>query len=135
MVAGARLRWPRRHNVAMFLVGTLLNVCTVLIGTTLGLLVGGRMPPRIQNALTSALGLFVLAIGTSMAIQIFGAGVPAGDGLAVLAALLGGVVVGELLRLQDGLEGLGAWFQVGLSTGEGPGGGAAGVVSGCVVFG
>jgi uncharacterized membrane protein YqgA involved in biofilm formation len=118
----------------MFLVGTLLNVTTVLIGTTLGLLVGARMPPRIQRGLTSALGLFVLAIGTSMAIQIFGPGVPAGNGLAVLAALRGGVVVGELLRLQDGLEGLGAWFQARLSTGEEPSRVAAGFVTASLVF-
>jgi len=118
----------------MFLVGTLLNVSTVLIGTTLGLLVGRRMPPRIHKGLTSALGLFVLAIGTSMAIQIFGAGVPAGNGLAVLAALLAGVVVGELLRLQDGVEGLGAWFQKRLSTGEEPSRVAAGFVTASLVF-
>jgi len=118
----------------MFLVGTLLNVSTVLIGTTLGLLVGARMAPRIQKGLTSALGLFVLAIGMSMAIQIFGAGVPAGNGLAVLAALLAGVVVGELLRLQDGLEALGAWFQERLSTGEEPSRVAAGFVTASLVF-
>src|SRR5439155_2479319 len=60
--------------------------------------------------------------------------VPAGDGLAVLAALLGGVVVGELLRLQDGLEGLGAWFQARLSTGSEPSRVAAGFVTASLVF-
>ena len=34
-----------------------------------------------------------------------------GDDLAVLAAVLVGAVVGELLRLHDGLESLGSWFQ------------------------
>jgi uncharacterized membrane protein YqgA involved in biofilm formation len=76
----------------------------------------------------------VLAIGTSMANQIFGAGVPAGDGPAVLAALLRGVVIGELLRLQDGLEGLGAWFQARLSTGAEPSRVAAGFVTASLVF-
>ena len=34
-----------------------------------------------------------------------------GDDLAVLGAVLAGVAIGELLRLHDGLEWLGAWFQ------------------------
>src|SRR6266550_2261610 len=100
---------PRLHNVGMFLAGTLLNVATVLIGTTLGLLVGARMPPRLQSSLTTGLGFFVIAIAISMAIRIFGEGIPVGDGLAVLVGLLCGVVIGELMRLQDGLEWLGAW--------------------------
>jgi len=134
MVAGASVRGPRLQNVAMFLAGTLLNVATVLLGTTLGLLVGARMPSRIQSSLTAALGLFVLAIGTSMAIETFGSNVPAGEGLAVLAALLAGVVVGELLRLQDGLEALGAWFQERLSRGSEPSRVAAGFVTASLVF-
>jgi len=47
----------------MFLTGTILNVFTVLVGTTIGLLVGSRMPERMQRTLTDALGLFTLAIG------------------------------------------------------------------------
>jgi uncharacterized protein len=134
MVAGARATDSRLQNVAMFLAGTLLNVGTVLIGTTIGLLVGARMSPRLQSSLTAALGLFVVAIGTSMAIQIFGTGVPAGEGLAVLGALLAGVVIGELLRLQDGLEALGAWFQARLSSGSQPSRVAAGFVTASLVF-
>ncbi len=134
MVAGARVANARLQNVGMFLAGTLLNVVIVLIGTTLGLLVGARMPQRMQGSLTAALGLFVLAIGTSMAIQILGPGVPAGDGLAVLAALLAGVVVGELLRLQDGLEALGGWFQRRLSSGPEPSRVASAFVTASLVF-
>ena len=52
----------------------------------------------------------------------------------MLAALLGGVVIGELLGLQDGLEGLGAWFQSRLSTGAEPSRVAAGFVTASLVF-
>jgi len=118
----------------MFLAGTLLNVATVLIGTTLGLLVGARMPPRLQSSLTTGLGFFVIAIAISMAIRIFGEGIPVGDGLAVLVGLLCGVVIGELMRLQDGLEWLGAWFQQRLSSGESPSRVAEGFVTASLVF-
>jgi uncharacterized membrane protein YqgA involved in biofilm formation len=100
-----------QHNGAVFLSGTLLNVATVLIGTTVGVLVGARLPSRLHGSLTMSLGFFTLTIALSMALRIFAAGVPAGDDVAILAALLAGVAVGEALRLQDGLEWLGGWFQ------------------------
>ena len=96
----------------MFLTGTILNVATVLLGTLIGVLIGGRMPARIQGTLTDGLGLFTLLLGVSMGLRVLTdpSALP-GDELAVLGAVLLGAAVGELLRLQDGLEGLGAWFQ------------------------
>lgn len=95
----------------MFLTGTLLNVVTVLIGATMGLLIRGRMPLRMQASLTTGLGFFTLVLAVSMGLRIFAEDVPAGDDVAILAALLAGVAIGELLRIQDGLEALGAWFE------------------------
>jgi uncharacterized membrane protein YqgA involved in biofilm formation len=96
----------------MFLTGTLLNVATVLLGTLVGLLLGGRLPARVQATLTDGLGLFILVLGIAMGLGMLTdpAALP-GDELAVLAAILLGAAIGELLRLQDGLEALGAWFQ------------------------
>ena len=105
-----RYPWP------VFLTGTILNVVTVLIGTVIGVLLGSRMPVRIQRVLTDGLGLFVIVLGVSMGMRVLTdpAALP-GDELAVLAAVLLGGAIGELLRLQDGLEGLGSWFQQRLS--------------------
>ena len=96
----------------MFLTGTLLNVITVLIGTVVGATLGGRMPSRIQGTLTDGLGLFTMLLGVAMGLRVLtdAAALP-GDELAVLAAVLLGAAIGEVLRLQDGLEALGAWFQ------------------------
>ncbi len=103
----------------MFLSGTLLNVATVLIGTTIGLLAGARMPGRMQVTLTTGLGLFTALIGVAMALRIFTDPlVRQGDDLAILAALLLGAVLGELLGLADALDSLGAWFQRRLSRDE-----------------
>jgi uncharacterized membrane protein YqgA involved in biofilm formation len=119
----------------MFLSGTLLNIATVLIGTTLGLLVGRRMPERMQQSLTAGLGLFTLAIGLSMALRIFNDPiVQPGDDLAILAALLLGVAGGELLRISDGLDALGGWFQHRLSRGERPSRIAEAFVTASLVF-
>jgi uncharacterized membrane protein YqgA involved in biofilm formation len=119
----------------MFISGTLLNAVAVLVGTSVGLLVGSRMPERMQQSLTAGLGLFTLAIGLSMALRIFGDPiVQPGDDLAVLAALLIGVVAGELARLSDGLDALGAWFQRRLSRGERPSRIAQAFVTASLVF-
>jgi len=123
------------HNGPMFLSGTLLNVATVLLGATIGLLAGARVPQRLQESLTTGLGFFTLVLATAGALRIFtDPAVRPGDDLAVLAALLAGVALGELLRLHDGLEALGGWFQRRLSRGERPSRIAEGFITASLVF-
>lgn len=119
----------------MFLTGTLLNVATVLIGTLLGVLVGARMPARMQESLTTGLGFFTTVLGVSMALRIFtDPAVRPGDDLAILAALLLGVTVGEVMKLHDGLEAIGAWFQRRLAGADRPSRIAEGFVTASLVF-
>jgi len=119
----------------MFLTGTLLNVVTVLVGTGIGLLLGRRLPPRVHDALTIGLGFFTLLLGVSMGTRILTVP-PAqpGDDVAVLGAVLLGGAIGELLRVHDGLEGLGAWFQRRLARGDQPSRIAEGFVTASLVF-
>ena len=119
----------------MFLTGTLLNVATVLVGTVIGLLLGARMPARMQDSLTTGLGFFTVLISISMGAAIFTDPLSEpGDDLAVLAAVLAGVVIGEALRLHDGLEWLGGWFQRRLATDERPSRIAEAFVTASLVF-
>ena len=119
----------------MFLSGTLLNVATVLAGTAIGLLIGSRMRPRMQESLVTGLGFFTILIAISMGVRIFtDAAARPGDDLAVLAAVLVGVAIGELLRLHDGLEWLGGWFQRRLARSERPSRISEGFVTASLVF-
>lgn len=119
----------------MFLSGTLLNVATVVAGTVIGLLVGSRMPRRMQESLVVGLGFFTVLIGISMGVRIFtDPAARPGDDLAVLAAVLVGVAIGELLRLHDGLEWLGGWFQRRLARSERPSRISEGFVTASLVF-
>lgn len=119
----------------MFLSGTLLNVATVLVGTVIGLLIGSRMRPRMQESLVTGLGFFTVLIAISMGIRIFtDPAAQPGDDLAVLAAVLVGVAIGELLRLHDGLEWLGGWFQRRLARSERPSRISEGFVTASLVF-
>jgi uncharacterized membrane protein YqgA involved in biofilm formation len=119
----------------MFLTGTLLNVATVLVGTVIGVAIGSRMPARMQESIVTGLGFFTLLIAVSMGLGIFTDPVAQpGDDLAVLAAVLAGVAIGELLRVHDGLEWLGGWFQRRLARGERPSRIAEGFVTASLVF-
>jgi hypothetical protein len=105
----------------MFLSGTLLNAVAVAIGATIGLIVGSRMPARIQQTLTDGLGLFTLCIAFALALSLLlDKTAPAGTDLIVLASLLVGGAIGELLKLTERVDGLGDWFQARLARGDKP---------------
>ena len=119
----------------MFLTGTLLNVAAVLGGVALGLLAGSRMPARIRDGLTTGLGFFTVLLAISMGLRVFtDAGARPGDDLAVMAAVLAGVAIGELLGLHDGVEWIGRWFQARLARSDRPSRIAEGFVTASLVF-
>jgi uncharacterized protein len=103
--------------------GTLLNVVTVLVGATLGVLLGHRLPQRTRDVVTDALGLVTLLIAAFAAIAVRDRAlvVTVGDSapiLIILTSLVLGGVVGSLLRLESRLEGLGHALQRQLSAGS-----------------
>lgn len=105
----------------MFLSGTLLNVAAVVVGTTVGLVFGRRMPPRLHETVTDGLGLFTLVLGVSLPLALLLEPATAvTDHLAVLGALVLGGALGEILRLADRLDAVGQWFQRRLARGERP---------------
>ena len=85
-------------------VGTLTNVATVAAGTAVGVLVGAHIPERLRQIITAALGLLTagLAVRETLATDRY---------VLVLVAVLAGSIVGELLRIEQGLERLGLWLQ------------------------
>jgi uncharacterized membrane protein YqgA involved in biofilm formation len=100
--------------------GTLVNASTVLVGSTLGVLIGHRLPLRTRSVVTDALGLVTLLIAASSAFAVTDASLAdaVGDSapmLIVLGALLIGAIVGSLARIEDRLEGLGDVLQRRLS--------------------
>jgi hypothetical protein len=86
------------------MIGTILNVSAVLVGGSLGLLAGARLPERLQQTVINGLGLFTAAIG----IQMF---MKTGNAIIVLVSLLVGGMLGEWLRIEDGLRNLGAFLE------------------------
>lgn len=94
----------------MPLTGTLVNVGAVLAGTLVGTLLGDRLPDRLRETLMHALGLVTLAVGVDGALAAFRpplSELTRASVLIVLGSVLVGGVVGELLRIEDGLSALG----------------------------
>ncbi|WP_339096242.1 DUF554 domain-containing protein [Deinococcus sp. VB343] len=88
--------------------GTLINVAAVLLGTFIGLAVGGRLPERTQRTLLQTLSLVTLFIALDMATSL--GKVSAGQVPGVILALISlavGVVLGEALGIEEGLTRLG----------------------------
>lgn len=92
-------------------IGVLTNVATVLVGTVIGAVAGSRFPERIRHTVVASLGLVVVAIGVREVM-------PTEEFPLVLAAVLAGAVVGEMVHIEGGLEALGAWLQTTLSGDE-----------------
>lgn len=84
--------------------GTILNVITVFIGGTIGLIIGGRLPRRIQESVVTGLGLVTLYVGVSNAGQT-------GNIIIPLLSIASGAIIGELIGIESYLESFAAWLQ------------------------
>ena len=94
---------------AMFLgFGTVVNVVAVVIGSTIGVLVGHRLPERTRELVTQVLGLFTLVIGAIAVASGLSEDLTAAVGqvalLVVLGALLIGGIAGSLLQIERRLD-------------------------------
>ena len=84
--------------------GTLINTGLVIAGSGLGVLIGDRIPERMRTTLLQVIGLVTIALGVSDAIDTRNMVFP-------LVGMAIGALIGELLRLEDRLEGIGARLQ------------------------
>ena len=103
--------------------GTIINVVAIVLGATLGVLVGNRLPDRTRHAVTDALGLVVLVIGALNVASISDASLRHAVGkswplLVVLGALVIGGIAGSLLGIEQRVETLGGWLQMKLTRGR-----------------
>ncbi len=84
--------------------GTLINTATILLGGTIGLFFGARLPQRARETVVAGLGLFTAAIGIQMFFK-------SEHAIPVLLSLLIGGLLGEWWRIESRLEHLGAWLE------------------------
>jgi hypothetical protein len=92
--------------------GTWINIFTVLLGTTIGLILSDRLPQRMQQIITHGIGLITIWIGLTMASTMtkVQAGEIDGAILGLIAIVLGGIS-GEWLQLEERLATMGYWLK------------------------
>jgi uncharacterized protein len=88
------------------LTGTFINVGTILAGTLLGVLVGGRLSKDVQRRVLDGLGLVTLIIGVDLALAWRDT-----NALYVLGGVLLGGIAGEALGIERRLAGFGDRIQ------------------------
>lgn len=80
--------------------GTWINLLTVLLGTSIGLFLRGRLPDRMVRIITQGVGLITLFLGFTMAASL----------IKVRAGIVDGVILGLITLVLGGL--LGEWGQI-----------------------
>ncbi|MDO4538885.1 MAG: DUF554 domain-containing protein [Coriobacteriales bacterium] len=96
--------------------GTIINVAAIVVGGLLGMLVGGRLKPQMQDSLLKANGVCVMFLGAAGALSgmlsVGSDGVLAsGRSLLIIASVLAGTFLGELLDLDGRLVRFGEWLK------------------------
>ena len=91
--------------------GVLVNVLTVLIGSTLGLLLKKQIPERLTSAVMTAIGLCTVAIGVTGVIK-------GQNQLVMIISLVLGTIIGTLIDIDGKLTKIGDKLQKKSKKGE-----------------
>lgn len=86
------------------MIGTALNVAAILVGGTLGSLLGDRLPPRLRETVVHGMALVVLVVGMDMALGTENV-------LIVLGSIVAGGILGEWWQLEGRLDRLARWVE------------------------
>ncbi len=86
------------------MLGTLINVVTIVAGTLLGVSIGSRLSIKLRETIVSGLGLFTLGYGLMSFSETTMPLVP-------LGGLLIGVLLGEWWRVEERLESVGIFLK------------------------
>ena len=111
----------------MFGLGTLINTATVLIGGSVGLIIGDRIPERIRTIVVQVIGLVTLGLGLGDVLKTHNMVFP------LVGMVLGGIV-GELLAIERRLEGLGEVIRRRFARNQEPGKFVNGFITATLLF-
>ena len=96
--------------------GTIVNVIAVIVGGTLGLLLKKGIKSEIMDSVMKAEGVAVFIIGMNGVLtNMLSAGadgkITESGGLVLLISLALGAFIGEILKIDDRINGLGGWVE------------------------
>ncbi|MDZ4204279.1 MAG: DUF554 domain-containing protein [Bacteroidales bacterium] len=86
------------------MIGTVINVGAVVAGSLVGMLLKNRLPEKIKSMVFQAIGLATIFFGVSMALK-------SNNWMVLILSLVSGAVIGQLLKLDDGMNRAGEWLK------------------------
>ena len=92
--------------------GTLINTVTVIAGGSVGYFIGHRIPQNVRTIVVQVIGLVTLVMGVSNVMDTHNLVFP-------LIGMVFGAIIGELLKIEERLENVGAWLKRRFARGEG----------------
>ncbi len=82
------------------MIGTLINVATVIIGSTIGLILHNRFSKRFTEVAFQGIGIFTIFLGIVMALK-------SDAYLVIVLSLISGSLIGEALNIEVWMDNLG----------------------------
>lgn len=96
--------------------GTLINIIAIIAGGAIGVILKKGIPERFKTTIMQAIGLSVVIVGISGALQ--GIFTVTSQGkldrnyiTGMILSLVAGSLLGEAIGIEEGLDRLGIWFQ------------------------
>ena len=95
--------------------GTIINVGGIVVGGVAGMLAGKLMNDRLQDSLLKACGVSVLFIAVAGVmdgmLSLKGADIVSGRSMLVVACIILGALVGEIINIEKWFERFGEWLK------------------------
>ena len=91
--------------------GTIINTATVVFGGGCGVFFGRKIPSRVKDLVVQTIGLVTIGLGLSDVLKTHNMVIP-------LVSLVAGGIIGEILRIESGLERLGCTLQKRFASGS-----------------
>ena len=107
--------------------GTLINTATVLIGGTVGIAMGDKIPDRVRTIVVQVIGMVTIGLGLSDLLKTHNMVFP-------LLGMVFGALIGEVLRIEDRLEGIGEVIRKRFAKRQDPGRFISGFVTATLLF-
>ena len=102
--------------------GTMVNAAAIILGSAAGLLLKGGLPKRLQDTITSAVGLCVIFVGAAGALAglftVSGGALETKDTMMMIFSMAAGAALGEWLDIERRLENLGKWCRARIPSGH-----------------
>lgn len=95
--------------------GTIVNTAAIIVGGLIGMILGKKLPARLQDTLMKGVGVCVLFLGIAGALEkmlvIENGALSSQGSMMLIASVSIGAVIGELIDIDGKMERFGVWLR------------------------